>query len=95
MSLQFEWDLQKAARNLRKHRVSFPEAATVFRDRLSITIADPEHSWEGHRSITIGWSHRQRLLMVAHTARGERIRIMSARELTRSEREAYEEEQHR
>lgn len=92
MSLQFEWDPQKAASNLRKHGVSFSEAATVFRDRLSITIADPDHSLEEQRSITIGWSERHRLLMLAHTTRGDRIRIMSARELTRSEREAYEEE---
>jgi len=94
MSLQFEWDPTKAARNLRQHQVSFPEATTVFRDPFSITVVDPDHSLEEQRSITVGWSDRQRLLMVAHTARGERIRIISARELTRSEREVYEEEEH-
>jgi uncharacterized DUF497 family protein len=90
--MEFEWDPQKAAKNLRKHKVAFTEAATVFSDDLSITIHDPDHSVDEERYITIGWSHRRRLLMVAHTERGDRIRIISARELTRAEREAYEQE---
>ena len=91
MSIRFEWDPNKAAKNLQKHRVSFEEAATVFIDTLSITVADPDHSAERDRYITFGLSSRLRLLMVAHTERGERIRIISARELTRQERRDYEE----
>ncbi len=90
--MQFEWDPKKAAANLRKHAVSFAEAATVMADRLSMTFPDPDHSESEDRYITIGTSSRRRLLMVAHTERGDRIRIISARELTRAEREAYEEE---
>jgi len=88
--MEFEWDPEKAARNLRKHKVSFIEAATVFSDSLSITVADPDHSAEEKRYITVGQSIRQRTLIVAHTERGDLIRIISARELTRAEREAYE-----
>jgi len=90
--VEFEWNPKKAARNLRKHRVSFSEAATVFGDRLGTTVSDPDHSLAEDRYITVGMSSRRRLLMVAHTERGERIRIINARELTRAERDAYEEE---
>ena len=88
--VEFEWDPNKADRNLKLHQVSFNEAATVFSDPLSITVTDPDHSIEEERSITVGWSDRFRLLLVAHTERGDRIRVISARELNRSEREAYE-----
>ena len=90
--IDFEWDPAKAMANLRRHRVSFSEAATVFSDPLGITVCDPDHSQEEDRNITIGASTAGRLLMIAHTERGDRIRIISARELTRAEREAYEEE---
>ena len=90
--IQFEWDPAKAKMNLRKHGVAFREAATVLRDPLGITIFDPDHSDEEDRFITFGFSTAGRLLMVAHTERGERIRIISARGLTRAEREAYEQE---
>lgn len=90
--LQFEWDPAKAKLNLGKHGVAFKEAATVFRDPVGITIFDPDHSEVEDRFITIGFSAAGRLLMVGHTDRGERIRIFNARELTRAEREAYEEE---
>ena len=89
--MEFEWDSTKAAMNLRKHKVSFGEASTVLSGPLSITVPDPDHSQEEDRYITVGWSYRQRLLVVAHTERGDRIRIISARALTRAEREAYEE----
>ncbi|RMF28024.1 MAG: BrnT family toxin [Chloroflexi bacterium] len=90
--MEFEWDPHKADRNLRKHKVSFEEAATVFGDPLSMTVPDPDHSWEEDRYLTVGMSDYGRLLIVAHTeeAGGERIRIISARPLTRREREAYE-----
>lgn len=71
--------------------MSFAEAATIFEDDLSVTIYDPDHSEDEDRYITIGLSNRGRLLMVAHTERGDTIRIISARELTSAEREAYEE----
>ena len=90
--IQFESDPAKAKMNLRKHGVAFREAATVLRDPLGITIFDPDHSDEKDRFITFGFSAAGRLLMVAHTERGERIRIISARGLTRAEREAYEQE---
>jgi len=90
--IEFEWDTDKAKLNLRKHGVAFKEAASVFKDSLSITIDDPDHSEEEERFIIIGLSDAGRLLIVAHTNRGDRTRIINARELTRSEREAYEEE---
>ena len=89
--MEFDWDPNKATRNLRRHHVSFGEAATVFSDPLSTTVPDPDHSFDEDRSITVGLSHRGRVLMVAHTERGDRIRIISARELTRTERAQYEE----
>jgi len=88
--MEFEWSPAKEAVNLKKHGVSFSEAATVFSDALSVTVPDPDHSTEEDRYITVGMSGRFRLLMVAHAERGERVRIISARELTRTEREAYE-----
>ena len=90
--MEFEWDPKKAAKNIREHEVSFDEAATVFGDLLGTTVPDPDHSLAEDRYITVGMSRRRRLVIVAHTARGERIRIISARKLTRAEREAYEEE---
>lgn len=87
----FEWDTRKSAANLRKHGVSFAEAGTVFGDELSITVPDPDHSDQEDRFITIGWSNMHRLMMVALTDRGENIRIISARELTKAERKEYEE----
>lgn len=87
----FEWDPRKSATNLRKHGVSFAEAGTVFGDELAITVPDPDHSDQEDRFITIGWSKLHRLLMVAHTDRGEKIRIISAPELTKTERTEYEE----
>ena len=88
----FEWNSRKAEANLRKHGVSFTEAGTVFGDDLAITVPDPDHYKDEDRYITIGWSNRRRSLMVSHTDRGDLIRIISARELTRAERKEYEEE---
>jgi len=88
--MEFEWDSEKAARNLAKHGVDFHEAATVFGDPLSVTVSDPDHSADETRFITVGLSALPRLLIVSHTDRGETVRIISARELTHGEREAYE-----
>jgi uncharacterized DUF497 family protein len=90
--VEFEWDSSKATSNFRKHRVSFVEAGTIFYDPLGITIFDPQHSDQEDRYITIGVSTAGRVLMVAHTDRDERIRIITARELTRRERKDYEDE---
>ena len=89
--MDFEWDSDKAAENIEKHGVSFEEAATVFRDRLSATGRDPDHSAGEERFIIFGFSSSHRLLTVSHTDREGRIRIISARPATRSERKIYEE----
>jgi hypothetical protein len=87
--VQFEWDRTKAASNLRKHRVSFREAATVLHDPLSTTF--PDSAAEGEpRHVTIGTSAMGRLLVVAHTERGDAVRVISARRATRRERGFYE-----
>jgi uncharacterized DUF497 family protein len=89
--VNFEWDPDKASRNRQKHRVSFHEAATVFGDALAITYSDPDHSVSEQRFITIGSSNSTRILVVAHTDRGNNIRIISARKATSRERKHYEE----
>lgn len=88
--VQFEWHPEKAQKNLTKHGVSFDEAAAVFGDPLAVTIHDPDHSHEEERFLTTGLSKRQRLIIVAHTAREGRVRIISAREVTSQERSQYE-----
>ncbi len=87
----FEWDPKKATKNFRKHKVSFVEAATVFSDPFSATSVDPDHSEAENRLVIIGQSNRRRLLIVAFTERGDRVRVISARELTHLERKVYEE----
>jgi uncharacterized DUF497 family protein len=89
--LRFGWDPGKATENLTKHGVSFEEAATVFRDVLSATGADPDHSFDEERFVTFGVSTGGRLLAISHTDRGDTIRIISARSATPSERKIYEE----
>jgi uncharacterized protein len=89
--LRFEWDSTKAAANLAKHGVSFREAATVLRDPLAQTGPDPDHSFDEERVVTFGLSARGRLLVVAHTDRGDTIRIISARQMRPAERAIYEE----
>ncbi len=87
----YEWDPEKAKRNLRDHGVSFEEAATVFLDPLAMTYPDPDRSNEEDREITIGYSTSRRLLCVSHVQRRNRTKIISARETTRKEREQHEE----
>jgi len=89
--VDFEWDAEKAARNLEKHEISFDEAASVFADPLYVDFYDPDHSAEEHRYIIIGLSDVGRLLLVSYTERENIIRLISAREVTPSERRAYEE----
>ena len=87
----YEWDREKAKRNLRDRGVSFEEAATVFLDPLAMTYPDPDHSDYEEREITIGYSSHQRFLFVSHVQRRNRTRIISAREATRRERRQHEE----
>jgi uncharacterized DUF497 family protein len=89
--VKFEWDPQKAAANLQKHGVSFEDAASVFGDPLAATIPDPLHSTDEARFITMGVTRSQRLLVVIHADRADRIRIISARRATRVETKKYEE----
>lgn len=89
--MKCEWDPVKAASNLRKHEVSFEEAATALADDLSVTGADPEHSVGESRFVTFGTSIAGRLLVVGHTERGDVLRIISARRATKRERRIYEE----
>ncbi len=89
-SSAFEWDQAKAARNPRKHGVTFEDAATTFADPNSLTVADPIHSDFEERHILIGRSIEERLLVVVHVDRGETIRIISARRAMWRERLSYE-----
>ena len=93
MPIRFEWDPRKERRNQQKHGVGFDEASTVFADTLSITIPDPDHSDDEERWLTMGFSHRQRLLVVVHTEQDEHesVRIISARRADPDERREYEE----
>jgi len=89
--MEFEWDSKKATANIQKHDITFQEAATVFGDPLAITFEDPDHSTEENRYITFGLSLQKRLIVVSHTEREDRTRIISARLMDRKERKIYEE----
>lgn len=89
--LLFEWDPNKARENIKIHGISFDEASTSFKDTLSLTIYDPLHSDKEDRFILIGNSCKNRLLIVIHTERGDKIRIISARKAKKTERKQYEE----
>jgi len=88
---EFEWNKEKAEKNIIKHFVSFNEAMSVFDSSVFITVVDEEHSTDEERYISIGLSKNGRLLMVAHTDRDGRIRIISARKATRKEEKFYAE----
>jgi uncharacterized DUF497 family protein len=89
--LLFEWDPDKAKKNMKVHGVSFDEASTSFKDALSLTIYDPLHSEDEDRMVLIGNSFKNRVLIIVHTERGDKIRIISARKATKKERKQYEE----
>jgi uncharacterized protein len=91
MSLEFEWDKDKAASNQKKHRISFDEAATVFTDPLAAIFDDEVHSQEERREVIVGHSAKNRILLVSFTERAGAIRIISARQATKKERRDYEE----
>jgi hypothetical protein len=88
--MEFDWDAQKAASNLAKHGVGFAEAITVFGDPLEAVIADPHHSEDKCRFLSVGRSETGRLLVVAYTERRGRLRVINAREATPRERRQYE-----
>lgn len=88
---RFEWDPRKAAQNLKKHGVAFPEAQTVFEDEDALLIPDPDHSIDEDRYILLGLSGALRVLVVVHCERqeGDVIRLISARKATRPEQQNY------
>jgi uncharacterized DUF497 family protein len=88
--MDFEWDPEKAEVNERKHGVAFSDASTVFGDPLAVTFSDPDHSLDEHRFLTFGVSRAGRLLVLSHAESQGRVRIISARPVTRRERKTYE-----
>ena len=89
--LRIEWSPRRNRANILKHGVDFEEAKSVFDDPLQLTVSDPDHSIDEKRYVTVGMSDRNRLLIMAHTIEDDRIRIITARRPTRSERKDYEE----
>ncbi|MCK6572073.1 BrnT family toxin [Myxococcota bacterium] len=92
MSLTFEWDDTKARMNVRKHGITFEEAATAFGDPLSVTIEDPDHSSDEARFLLLGATYAGQIVVVAHAERGDSIRIISARKATPAEKRDHERE---
>ena len=88
--LTFEWDSKKARENEQKHDVSFLEASEVFDDDHSSAVQDPDHSTEENRCLIFGISKQGKYLVVSYTERGDRIRLISAQQMTSQERRAYE-----
>ena len=92
MGYSFEWDLDKAASNLKDHGISFDEATTVFGDLLALNMPDPDHSEGEQRFLVLGMSSQSRLIVVAYAERPPNTRIISARLVTPKERRQYENE---
>jgi len=89
--MQFEWDINKAEKNLKKHKINFIEAETVFGDPLAKIFDDEEHSFEEKREIIVGHSIQNRLLIISFTEReNDTVRIISAKLTTPQERKDYE-----
>jgi uncharacterized protein len=88
--MQFDWDPEKASRNLTKHGISFEEAIQVFDDPLFLIFADLDHSFQERRFIIMGELADRRLLVVSYTDRDNQTRLISARPATRKERKIYE-----
>lgn len=91
INLDFEWDEDKAVANLKKHKISFEEARTVFADPFAITIDDPKHSVDEYRFVDIGTSADGKILIVSYTERERKIRLISCRKAVKKERKIYEE----
>ena len=94
MEFAFEWDEVKAKGNFKKHKVSFEEGKTIFNDPFLFTFPDNEHSIDEERFINIGLSANGRVLVLTHTERQDKIRIISCRKATAHERRFYEEGSH-
>ncbi len=90
MSIKFDWDLNKAEINLKKHKISFEEAKSVFYDDFARIFYDSVHSDNEVRELIIGYSNRNRLIIVSYTERKNYIRLISARKATTKERKLYE-----
>lgn len=88
--MDFEWDEQKEKNNRRKHRVGFLEASEAFNDEHSSCVPDPDHSEGEARYLLFGITANERHLVVSFTERAQAIRLISARDMTRNERKAYE-----
>ena len=89
--MDFEWNKSKAEINLKKHGVSFQEAATVFGDKLALTFNGPDHSVDEYRLLTFGVTRTGKYIVVSHTELDITIRIISARQMTKQEKKIYEE----
>jgi len=90
--IKFEWDNNKALKNLEKHKVSFEEASSVFYDEFAVQFYDTEHSeLEEDRFLLLGVSNKSRILMICHCEKksGNMLRIISARKATKNERKFY------
>lgn len=97
MNYNFEWDPNKAKTNLSKHKISFEDAASIFKDKMAISIYDEDHSDEEDRWITIGLDLTTRTIVVVHTFitaddKNCNIRIISARKATKKEEQIYYQE---
>jgi uncharacterized DUF497 family protein len=90
MEAEFEWDEEKADLNLKSHGIAFEEAKSVWEDLFNIELFDQDHSIDENRFLMIGESSEHRLLIISFTERGDKVRIISARELTPKERRDYE-----
>ncbi|NOX61470.1 MAG: BrnT family toxin [Chloroflexi bacterium] len=95
MTHHFEWSARKAARNKEKHDVTFEEASSVFRDPLALIFDDEAHSLFELRELIIGYSDKNRVLVVSFVEREHAIRIISARKATKRERQDYEDHRYR
>ncbi len=91
--MRFEWNARKAKSNIKKYCVTFDEAVTVFYDPLAATFADPDHSDDEDRFITVGYSTRAQLLVICHVERDDATRLMSARRATPKEIKRHENEE--
>lgn len=93
VTMKFAWDPKKASDNIKKHKVSFDEAVTVFYDPLAKIADDPDHSSSEDRFLMIGHSHNANLLIVVHVYKEEKdtIRIISARKATKKEKKDFQE----
>jgi uncharacterized DUF497 family protein len=88
--VKLDWDAKKAASNVRKHSVSFEEAGTVFGDPMALTFDDPDHSTGEMRFLTFGVKRTNKFVIVSYTERQDVTRIISARKMSKQEREIYE-----